>query len=51
MIHSNIRSLQKNFDNLHYHISNLGYQPDIIGLKETKLRENKLYQNIGIGGL
>ena len=49
MIHFNIRSLPKIFDMLHYRISYLDYQPDI-ALTETKLRENKLYQNIAIYG-
>ena len=34
IIHFNIRSLKNNFDKLHYHISNLDYQPDIIALTE-----------------
>ena len=48
MIHFKIKSLQKIFDELHYHISNLDFQPNNIALTETKLRLNKLNQNIEI---
>ena len=44
MIHFVFKSLQKNFDKLHYHISNFDYQPDIIALTEAELHESKLYQ-------
>ena len=48
MIHFNIRSSQKFLKTLHYHISNLDYQPNVIALTETKLHENKLYLDIDI---
>ena len=43
-IHINIRSLHKNFDNLHHFVSELKLQPTLICLSETRLKESS---NIG----
>ena len=40
IFHLNVRSLVKNFDNLHLLINSLPVQPDIIAITETKLNCN-----------
>ena len=44
-IHINIRSLHKNFDDLHHFVSELKLQPTLICLSETRLKESS---NMGI---
>ena len=42
IIHINIRSLNKNFDNLLKFLTELGTHPNIICLTETRLKQNSL---------
>ena len=49
-MHFNIRSLQRNFDQMHEFLLKLSVQPDIIALTETKLSDNSVYSNIKLNG-
>ena len=44
LVHLNIRSLHKNFDNLHEFVSLLPFKPDVIFLSESRI--NQLLKNI-----
>ena len=44
MLHLNIRSLKKNVDKLQTLLHQMKYNPDVIGLTETKLKDNHLYK-------
>ena len=47
---NNIRSLQRNFDQMHELLSKLSVQSDIIALTETKLSGNSVHSNIELNG-
>lgn len=47
-LHLNIRSLQKNIDQLKYFLSQLGKLPDVIAITETKLNDKSDVCNINI---
>ena len=49
LFHLNIRSLQKNFNDLHELLCNLSEPPHIICLSETKIKHNTLL-NLSISG-
>ena len=48
-MHINIRSLNKNFDNLYNLLSNLAFSPSIVAVPKTRLKTQPL-TNISIPG-
>ena len=48
LVHLNIRSLHKNFDNLHEFVSLLPFKPDVICLSESRI--NQSLKNIQLQG-
>ena len=53
VIHNNLRSLQRNFENFHTHVlSELDFDFDIIGISETKItRANEPLLNVHLDGI
>ena len=49
LLHLNMRSLQKNFDNLYHFLSTFPTKPDVICISETKIKDKPLL-NISIPG-
>ena len=47
-MHFNVRSMQKNFDQLSMILTELQKLPDIIALTETKLSPNQIPTNINL---
>ena len=50
IMHFNIRSLQRNFDQMHKFLSKLSVLPDIIAFTETRLSGNSAHSNIELNG-
>jgi len=45
-----MHSLQKYFDELNLYLTEFKYQPDLVAISETKLREGNIVQNIELDG-
>ena len=50
IIHFNVRSLQKNIDNLTTFLANISEMPDIIAISETKITYGQILVNVDING-
>ena len=50
MIHFNVRSLQKNIDQLSHYLTDLNCKPNVVAVSETKPKENMIHSNIELDG-
>ena len=50
IIHFNVRSLQKNIDNLTTFLANISEMPDIIAISESKITNGQILVNFDING-